>query len=254
MDDLIKKISTSTLSGSMIDPMVVSGIGVKDIHHYREKFTSIVISTQTDPETIKLLMQLLMSVKNRKRVLDGIKLSSTLQNDNEMKKVSSFLEKNCSESTRNQTDSKMPAVKIPDSFPDICSILFVTTCCLKGSSDPKKIFDELITKAWFSSIALAVSEQDLNKAAVKKMWDSWGTSAGVKKNNSGEVLKFDEEIYSNSEADKISLIQPNGLPLTIPTAGYTESDILKWISSWVSEASGKSVTYIGSKAVKTIQP
>jgi len=252
MDPMIKRIASVMGSGTIVDPMDMTAIGVKNIYHYRDKFIKIVVDTSTTAETVKLVLQLMMSVKNRKRVIEGIKLSSTLKGDPELTAAVDFLEKHCSESTRNQTDTKMPVVKIPDSFPELCAGMFVTICCLKGVTNEDVIFKELIEKPWIASLALHPDVQAVNKAAVERMWNSWGKSAGTKKNHAGDILKFDDEIYANAEADAIPLINFDGSPVTMSGPGYDEQEIKDWIKKWLQDVIGGDVTFAGSKKVKTL--
>jgi hypothetical protein len=254
MDSTLSNIISSLMEGKYVDPLRAESMGVKNIHFYRTKFYQICTQTSTTPETMKILMQLFMNVKNRKRVMSGLALDPDLMADPQMKEVVSFIDKYTSQGTQDQTLTKMPVVKIPDSFPDICACLFVTTSLLKGMTDSSAIVDAMIKKSWASSLAFDDDIQGVNEVAVEAMWNSWAKTPGKTKNFEGKELKFDEEIYKNSANDKILLFNPNGTTVAIPSneTGYDRAILITWVETWKGATKGKSITLAGGTTTKAI--
>jgi hypothetical protein len=238
-DNLIKSFMAVVLTGKYIDPVTAQSIGIKNIHFYRTKFIKITNDANLSPEQVKILIQIMMGDKNQKRLMKGLKVLGKERKDPDFKAVALFIEKSCVNSTLNQVPSKFPSVKIAESFPDVCSMLFVTTAFMIGMIETDRIYAVMIKKPWFASLDLDPAVQEENKKHVREMWDSWGNSGGKVNNTKGEKIAFVEEYYENQANDSIELYNADGNKFSAGSTGYTEVDIKSWISAIGVASQGK---------------
>jgi hypothetical protein len=187
----------------------------------------------------------LINQKNLKRINDALAVQTNIAAIPEVMSASEFLRDNCVGTTPNQVAGKIATVKIPDSFPEICILLYIVSYRLVPTND---LADDIIASLWSSSLAWGANEQERNKVYVKRAWDSWGTSSGKKQNSLGQTIQFDEEIYANQAADKIMLLNPNGseAPFEINAAsgnvgipdGYNKARLIVYIEHVKTTSAG----------------
>lgn len=204
IEDIIKGLANS----SILDPTEAAMIGKKSIYTYRMLFFTVLRDAKVSMVTAKLIVQVTMSMKTRKKILAYFNTIPGKTLDKNYPLLKMFFEKHCQDNTTIE-NAKMPTVKIPDSVPDICAIIFVQSQQpIKSAS--KEIAEKLVKELWASSIFWSEELQAKNKESTKMQWNSWAKTAGTKIDRNGKVLGFDEEIYSNSENDKIPLMNLDG--------------------------------------------
>jgi hypothetical protein len=234
---MVEAVVQGILSFPIVHPDIMLGFGKNDIHTYRARFTNVLRNNNIPSAVAMMTIQLTMATKNYTRLKSGFAaLPTGISSNVVVKQTMQFINTHCCAKT-DKAGAKMPTVKIPDSFPEICSLvhaqgLYVYLQGRDISADElAKQTVILVKKLWFASIAMDPTLQDLNKTATKEEWDRWGTSPGVKSNSKGETIQFDEEIYVNQANDKIPLINMDGTIFVIPSGGYTLDDVLEWLSN-----------------------
>lgn len=230
-----KAVARSAAIALQYNPTEISGLGVKNIHVYRKEIGATMAVGLNDAEHQVGLFQLVMSQHNRKRLVEGMATNAELFNDAKGEALVKFIDRYTVATTKEHRLGRICTLKIDTSFPDICSLIYVAG---HESNDPPRVAAALVEQLWFASISMADEVQEVNKAAVKKEWDSWGESSGKKTNSSGEKIKFDEEIYLNAATDNILLLSKNGsevIPLDA-AKGYTMEEIVFWVAHIMAAA------------------
>lgn len=191
-----------------LNPTDVENFGIKNIHYYRNLFTVLWTKAGKKEADLIALFQILINQKTEARINEALTVQTSIAAVQEVKEAADFLRNHCVASTPLQKPGKIATVKIPDSFPEICVLLYVVSY---RDRKPEELADQIIEKMWSASIAWAPDEQNRNQVAVKAAWDSWGKTSGKKKNSLGDIISFDAEIYENQRNDKIRLVDENGV-------------------------------------------
>jgi hypothetical protein len=249
VNGMLTEMVTTMLSNVMFNPDMIEGFGQNNIDTYRKRFSSAVKKAGLSASAAKMVIQLTMQMKNYNRIISGkTTLNQPAKADPIIKEVFMFIENYCCVTTKNAGD-KMPTVKIPESFPDICSLIYFISLMVLFKGSPPSTIDyyvtEMLKKPWAASLALDSSCQIINRTAVEKMWNSWSKSSGTKNNSLGEVLAFKPDIYSNQETDSIALMNADGSKFPIPTNGYSKLDIITWAHGVMVATSQSSIVIAG---------
>lgn len=229
--DLVKGLLTSVIkhakAGVTWNPLDLVGLGTANIFTYRREIAMAMNNARLDVSTQLALFELTMAQNNKARIVKGAKTQPELFPDGPKKNALNFIINNCVQKTAEHKLNKVCSLKIPSSFPEICAVLFV----IHNKTKPEAVIvKELIEQLWFASIAMSEAMQEKNKAASKAEWDSWGNSIGQTKNAKGTVIAFDEEIYKSQAADKINLIDLEGVVVEPAASVYTEAEVLAWVA------------------------
>jgi hypothetical protein len=226
VSEFIAKITQEAAIKLPFNPLDVSGLGIKNIYSYRRDIA--VTMADLKPEVKVAVFQLVMNQHNRKRLVSAIGSMKELFESNTNKAASEFiLRKTCGD-TKSHKVGRVCTLKMDTSFPEICAMIFTA-----GYDRPaEKVTEALVRQLWFSSIHMNPDVQKMNEDSVKSQWDSWGKASGGKKNSSGEIIKFDQEIYNNAKSDQIQLRSTTGMAVT-PNhpSGYSLEEITAWVKS-----------------------
>jgi len=250
MDSMLSEIFMKASDSILVDEAVIAGIGLNNIHTYRARFMDRIKIAKLSRSSSLIVIQLTMQMRNYARLLSGkAMISNEVVNDIYVKEAFQFIENHCCATTKN-SGMKMPTVKIPESFPEICSLVYIMGFIIKNKTIDKttaqKITRVMVSQPWAASLALDDNLQNLNKDSVMKMWNSWGKSSGTKKDSLGTVIAFNEEIYANQIMDKIELLDLKGGIVNSPITGYTEDDISNWILQLANQMSNKQLYVIAN--------
>lgn len=183
----------------------------------------------------KMVITFCMLVKNRRRLVAALgSLNPTIRSNEIVADAIKFINTSCSDTTREL--KLMPTVKIPDSFPEICAIIYITDIISTSNTNTTTIANMLVAKLWAASLAFHPDVQEINRRATEAEWNRWG--AGGRTNRNEEVIRFNPEIYQNAANDKIQLVNPTGANVIIPEGGYKMTDIEAWVTSWYNHIRG----------------
>lgn len=249
-NQVLTSMIDSIIRGGLINPAVLESFGINDIQTYRTKFLKLLVKANMTTEKAKILIQLTMQVKNYSRLKIGLEFhKESWANHPVINDVKKFIEDHCCQSTKNAGE-KMPTVKIPESFPEICFMIHVTTFALVPTTaitqnQVEALIDDMLMKPWMASLALDPTLQAINKAAVKAMWDTWG--AGGKKNSSNEQIKFEDAYYENQANDKIMLLDLQGNTINpVDGVAYTKAELVAVAIGMVQAMSGTNLPMIAA--------
>jgi hypothetical protein len=207
INNLLANLMVRAITDLSINPTDVENLGIKNIHYYRSLFVSLWTKSAKTDAGMVALFQILMNQKNITRLQEGMALMPSVSALPAVKEALEFIRTSCVKSTPQQAASKIATVKIPDSFPEIVTLMYILSYRTRPVDE---LVEGIITALWSSSLGFSAEVQASNKAAVKTEWDKWGKTSGVQVNSKKETIKFDEEIYLNQESDKIFLISLMG--------------------------------------------
>lgn len=249
MSNPIATLLTTVLSEAFaripINPQDLVGLGVKNIEFYRNFIGRLIANANLTAPVQVALFQLLKAQKNLDRLGQGMAVRPTLSSVGTVQTAMNFISTATVGKVEDQTATRVCALKIPDSFPEVCAAIHILE---RPGAMEGDLADEVIAANWSSSLNYDSATQEVNRLAVKAKWDSWGTSAGKQTNKKGEKIAFDAGIYANQANDKIRLRDMTGAAFAATDNGITRTGMIAYIQHLRSRATPTVV----SQAVETI--
>jgi len=230
----------TALSGISVDKTMVSNLtkdnaqwmmfGKKDSHLLRAKLFKLFASKKLSKEAIFVTFFFFALIKNRNRVMDSFEhMEENIKSMKSVVDAKTFITEHIVQYTSQETPTRFAAVHLPTTMPGLDIMITALVC----DNDLAEIENKIIPKQTFTQLNVNEVLQAKNKAGQMAFWNNVVKSSKneARKNKSvDEELKFHEDYYNTSAADKYKLIDLTFKEINPkePTVGYTEEEIIGW--------------------------
>jgi len=188
--------------------------GKMDSHKYREKFMDSTKMAKLTAHEMFMVVLFTVVVKNRERILDGLKMKSKdWGRKTWFKNVVNYFT-NYTRQYNTEKSDKMPVVNIPSCVPFIAANAFVMItgkANLRGTNG-KKIFLENLFSIQFEG--LTDDEIEIQKKWEKNFWDKVVTKTRAQvKDEYNKFKGFQEAFWETKKGDNYNLVSYDGTTL-----------------------------------------
>jgi hypothetical protein len=261
--EALKSISLSdqTLEAISKDIDFWNTFGKKDSHLLRAKLFKLFRDSKIDHDTIFMVFFFFSVVKNKTRVMESMdNLPEELKALPIVTRAKDFIRDKLVQYVSQESSKNFAVVHLPTTMPgvDLLATAYHTRSTTEAME--KNIFE----KQTFTQMHINAELQAINKKAQENFWNNIVTTSKNQARNTkqvSETLKFHEQYYNTSAADKYYLIdhdfkeiKPSDL-----TNGYTKKEIVAWFNG-VKEhqkkktGKGKSTSTSGTSTPHTTPP
>eukprot|EP00096_Caligus_rogercresseyi_P015401 TRINITY_DN783_c0_g1_i9.p2 TRINITY_DN783_c0_g1~~TRINITY_DN783_c0_g1_i9.p2 ORF type:complete len:180 (-),score=23.32 TRINITY_DN783_c0_g1_i9:180-719(-) len=158
-------------------------------------------------------------VRSKKRILDSI---DSLSGYSWLPKVKEFFASRICQYTYQETAATFAVVHIPSCMPPVAGLSWVY-----ATVERNRTVDNFLANTWAGQFALNKSAQDKHKRWEVDFWDN-----NVERGGDNYERGFNEDYYGNTVEDQYPLMNKDGSYYKVPTGGYSEVDLGKWLSTF----------------------
>ncbi|QQP41657.1 Hypothetical protein FKW44_016100 [Caligus rogercresseyi] len=206
-DEVLTKLS-SDLEGlfdfgelAKVDPEEFIGFGLKDTHIYRTLFIRLLKDSGLNKaEKVMVVFLATVLAPQGEGVLRLPDLPVHVQ----------------------ETAATFAVVHIPSCMPPVAGLSWVY-----ATVERNRTVDNFLANTWAGQFALNKSAQDKHKRWEVDFWDN-----NVERGGDNYERGFNEDYYGNTVEDQYPLMNKDGSYYKVPTGGYSEVDLGKWLSTF----------------------
>jgi len=205
--------------------------GKKNSHLLRAKLFKLFSEKKVPGDAILMIFFFFSVIKNKTRVLNSFdELPDSMKANPSTIKAKEFIQDTLVQYTTQETAKKFAVVHLPTTSPGL-DIMLSALICQESELEAK-----IYSKQTFAQLNLNAELQAINKTHQTVFWNNVVKSSkneARKSKGVSEDLKFHEDYYNTSAADKYLLIDLDlkEVQPSAPEVGYTKDDILKWFQN-----------------------
>jgi hypothetical protein len=233
----LKQVSVTPESLSLIEDGadIWDMFGKKNSHLLRAKLFKLFADKKVPGDSILMIFFFFAVIKNKTRVLNSFdELPDTMKANSSTIKAKEFIQDSLVQYTTQETAKKFAVVHLPTTSPGL-DIMLTALICQETEIEAK-----IYSKQTFAQLNLNDELQAINKTQQTMFWNNTvKSSKNEARKNKGvtEDLKFHEDYYNTSAADKYLLVDLNLKEVnpSAPEVGYTKADILAWYKTLIKD-------------------
>jgi hypothetical protein len=235
------KVTDQSLKELGTDNDLWGMFGKKDSHLLRAKLFKILKVKKMTPEATFMVFFFHAVIKNRDRILQAFDtLPDNIKSIPSVVSAKEFINSSIVQYTDQESATKFASVHLPTTMPG--ADLMMTALIIDDNNE--SLESTIFTKQTFSQINISPSLQEVNKSAQRMFWDNVVKTSKNEARRTRKVteeLKFHEEYYNTSAADKYLLVdlEMNEVKPANVMNGYTKEEVVTWFKKVKSDQANK---------------
>jgi len=209
--------------------------GKKNSHILRTVLFKMFQEANLSKEAVFLIYFFHSLIKDKDRILLTVdRLPDEIKKNSDVAEAIKFMKTKMVKFVKDEAAGKFASLHLPSTNPGLDLLCFVLAQGQMKEDEAKKrvdgLYEEFVGRNTTAQIALNNSCQELNKTKVKKFWDDVVLIADAEERKKNKLpVGFQEKFYDTSSSDKYSLIGYDFVEIAVPSSGYSDVDLKKYI-------------------------